>query len=307
MKMDKLNDVEKEFVSMLDSKMVLPSIKKGSQGDVKKIQLKNGIFYAAKAYEGNHPDQDYARESTITNKIMKDCKDYLVCFSGSVVHNGKYWLITQFLAGYEELFKLLTDKKSLIYLDRPGGRVMPNVNIYINMIKGLEVLHKLNISHHDIKPENILVNLETSNIKYIDFGMACMDSDFKCGQGGSAAYAAPEIAEVDSLEKSKKSDLWSLGCAIYACEYGAQTLDDPEGYFSIPPRKFNRKGKLSAFLRDVQSKLKFERNGFAFDLTKLLNMMPEKRTIDCYESYEKKESLFARIKRSFTRQTLPKP
>ena len=53
MKMDQLNDVEKEFVSMLDSKMVLPSIKKGGQGDVKKIQLKNGIVYAAKAYEGN--------------------------------------------------------------------------------------------------------------------------------------------------------------------------------------------------------------------------------------------------------------
>ena len=304
--MDQLNDVEnveREFVDMLDRKVKLQSLGDGAQGAVKKIKLENGIFYAVKAYEGKNPKQDYERESYITKQFMKQCNDYLVCFSGSVVHDNKYWLITQFLDGYEELLKLLTNETSLLYLGREG-RVMPNVNIYINMIKGLEVLHGLNISHHDIKPENILVNIKTSNIKYIDFGMACcMERNFKCGQGGSPAYAAPEISEVDTLDKSKLTDLWSLGCVIYACEYGQETLDDPEGYYSIPPRQFNRKGKLTAFLRDpnVQGRLKFERNGFAFDLTKLLNMNPAERTLDCYK---KTNSTFAILKASLSRWIL---
>ena len=290
---EKLNPVEQEFLEMLQRNDPMTDIGVGTQGEVKKIRLKNGVFYAVKAYSNENEAKKkstYEHESKVTSYIAKQCQDYLVCFSGSVVYNhhgvNQYWLITKFLEGYEELFKLLYEKPpSPISFWLKDNRENPNINIYIDMIKGLSLLHKgLNVSHHDIKPENVMVNYKTSQIKYIDFGLACMESSV-CVPVGSYNYMPPEILQIKSLEAAKNGDLWSLGCVILVSEYGALPIDDAEKYIVNKTLRPERLRLIEEFVRslDASPERFIERDGYKIDLTKLLNMDPSQRTLECYE------------------------
>jgi len=290
---EKLNPVEQEFLEMLRRGDAMTDIGVGTQGEVKKIKLQNGVFYAVKAYSNQNEEKKkltYEHESMVTRYIEKKCQDYLVCFSGSVVyeHDGvnHYWLITKFLEGYEELFKLLYEEPpSPISFRLREKREKPKVKAYIDMIKGLAVLHNdLNVSHHDIKPENIMMNYETSQIKYIDFGLACMESSV-CVPVGSYDYMPPEILQIKSLEAAKCGDLWSLGCVILVSEYGGLPLDNAEKYILDKTKRPDRLRLINAFVDRLNkmSERLIQRDGYIIDLTKLLNMVPSQRTLQCYE------------------------
>lgn len=58
--------------------------------------------------------------------------------------------------------------------------------------KGLKECHRKKIIHRDIKPQNIVVNLDTMEPTIIDFGMALnlkKECEFK--KCGTLAYMAP--------------------------------------------------------------------------------------------------------------------
>ena len=67
--------------------------------------------------------------------------------------------------------------------------------IYLQLIEGINYLHKLNIAHRDIKCENILLD-KWDNIKIGDFGFARVMDDWSSTFCGSRAYASPEILSV---------------------------------------------------------------------------------------------------------------
>ncbi|KAJ8881298.1 hypothetical protein PR048_017779 [Dryococelus australis] len=87
------------------------------------------------------------------------------------------------------------------------------------ILEGLRYLHGQNITHRDLKCENILLSAH-DNIKIADFGFArcCVDSDGRrmlsrtfCG---SAAYAAPELLSGEPYNP-KLTDVWSTGVILY--------------------------------------------------------------------------------------------
>ena len=82
-----------------------------------------------------------------------------------------------------------------------------------NITKGLIYLNFNNIAHFDIKPENILVDLN-NNTKIADFGHAVIfeDGDFFENLVGTIYYIAPEVIERDY---DYRADIWSLGISYY--------------------------------------------------------------------------------------------
>jgi len=86
--------------------------------------------------------------------------------------------------------------------------------VFIQLVKGLKSLHDLRIIHRDIKCSNIFL-FNDGIVKLGDLNVCKILSEKSIGstQTGTPSYAAPEVW----LQKpyGLKSDIWSLGCAIY--------------------------------------------------------------------------------------------
>ena len=73
-------------------------------------------------------------------------------------------------------------------------------------------LHKKNIFHLDLKPENIIISDKTGNIKLIDFGFSYSDGQVPL-HAGTKKYVLPE-QNLQTKNVSLKNDLYSLGVII---------------------------------------------------------------------------------------------
>lgn len=89
---------------------------------------------------------------------------------------------------------------------------------------GLHYLHKQNMVHRDVKPDNILIEVN-GNAKLLDFGLTLADESgfedefslamiFGHDCLGTADYIPPEQSE-DSLLVDHRADIYSLGCTMY--------------------------------------------------------------------------------------------
>ncbi|TYI18154.1 hypothetical protein ES332_A07G071500v1 [Gossypium tomentosum] len=98
-----------------------------------------------------------------------------------------------------------------------GGEVyftMPRLqSITIQCLEALQFLHSLGLIHCDLKPENILVkSYSRCEVKVIDLGSSCFETDHLCSYVQSRSYRAPEV--ILGLQYDKKIDIWSLGCIL---------------------------------------------------------------------------------------------
>lgn len=86
-------------------------------------------------------------------------------------------------------------------------------SITIQCLEALQFLHGLGLIHCDLKPENILVkSYSRCEVKVIDLGSSCFETDHLCSYVQSRSYRAPEV--ILGLPYDKKIDIWSLGCIL---------------------------------------------------------------------------------------------
>jgi len=81
--------------------------------------------------------------------------------------------------------------------------------------------HSKNITHRDIKLENILLDENKSNVKLIDFGFSTWipnDKKIKIFWG-TPSYMAPEIVSKKEFW-GPPADIWALGVLLYALLWG---------------------------------------------------------------------------------------
>ena len=211
---------------------------------------------------------NFQHEADVLTKLKENekCNDYILCFNSHVTSKDKKvgYLVTEFLTGYEPLSNYhpaqeskeqdsagsnysddsidsddeeekeqKPPKKTKNLKDELGDDVF---HLYKKLIEGLTFIQKQGIAHLDIKPANIMVNIETLSIKYIDFGSACdyvppppdkIDEATKYDQcvrtGFSPFAAAPELLNTEkwfiTLQEAQKADIWSLGVSIYMCHH----------------------------------------------------------------------------------------
>ena len=123
----------------------------------------------------------------------------------------------------------LVQGKTLKEIITEEGGPLPwkwSVNIAIQIASALEIAHKNNIVHRDIKPHNIIIT-EDGVAKVTDFGIAKAVSNSTITAFGttigSVHYFSPEHARGGYTDY--KSDLYSLGVVMYEMLTGKVPFD----------------------------------------------------------------------------------
>ncbi len=189
-----------------------------------------GIVYSARNKEtGESIVLKKIKKTSIGDRVLKKeirmleflqpfCSPHFKCLRG-VFEDEHYWyIVTESTPEYVTLEALLDE-----------NRTFDRQSTIQNLIRGLSILHSKRFVHRDVKPDNIMVHPASGAIRYIDYGISCLDAACSgSDQSGSPLYMAPEIyLPVKGVEKDKsvvhftqsqyaKADLWAMGMTI--CE-----------------------------------------------------------------------------------------
>jgi len=90
------------------------------------------------------------------------------------------------------------------------------LEIFKQILNGIEYSHSKGVIHRDLKASNILINLDENSVVIIDFGLATTVEE-RAGtmdvSAGTPYYMSPEqflsLKETDAL-----TDIWALGCIL---------------------------------------------------------------------------------------------
>jgi len=103
--------------------------------------------------------------------------------------------------------------------DNPKPEISTIISIIEQIIKGVRAIHRMEMLHRDLKPDNIMINQE-GKVKIIDFGSIKIAGVQEISSPierkelmGTEDYTAPEY--LLGITANHKSDLFSLGVICY--------------------------------------------------------------------------------------------
>jgi eukaryotic-like serine/threonine-protein kinase len=194
--------------------VIINEVGRGSTGTV---YLSHDSYYgrdvAIKVYNMD-PDQTDERAKIARKMFLSEAHmvgmlqhPHILPIYDAGEENGRCYIVTEHVHG----------ARTLSAYCRPDNllRVDDVVEIMFKCAKALHYAHTRGVIHRDIKPSNIMLT-QDSDVRIIDFGIALVaDSEISRIEGiaGSPSYMSPE--QVQSLDLTHHSDLYSLGAVMY--------------------------------------------------------------------------------------------
>ena len=125
------------------------------------------------------------------------------------------------------------------FLSKRSTNLSERLRFMVEMASGLHYLHKKNVIHGNLKPENVLFTNNTE-----DHSVVCKISDFVFSRNKTeivshvstkAAASHPYMAQeiLDGKEYSNKADIFSLGVIFFAL-YKNEFFHGPEHHIIVP-------------------------------------------------------------------------
>jgi eukaryotic-like serine/threonine-protein kinase len=284
-------------------------VKEVGRGSTGVVYLSHDPYYrrdvAIKVYNIETSDEERAR---ITRKMflseahmvgMLQHPNILPIFDAGE-ENGHYYIVTDHVHGARTL-SAYCKPDNLLPIDDV-------VEIIYKCSKALHYAHSRGVIHRDIKPSNLMLT-QANDVRIIDFGIALVaDSEISRidGIAGSPSYMSPE--QVQSLEITNRSDLYSLGAVMYELLTGFRPFRGSnlskllhQIVYATPQPIHALRPEINEELEDAVAKAlhkdpaKRHRNGleFAADLTRLHQKLREG-----YSKIDKQEhfSILRRLK-----------
>ncbi|MGM0366636.1 MAG: protein kinase domain-containing protein [Actinomycetota bacterium] len=156
---------------------------------------------------------NYAQDKSFVARFKREAQILAKLNHPSIVqiydwgkYNGSYFICMEYVEGYS--LKDIIERRGVIP-PRAAARYC------IQICEALEIAHRNNLIHRDIKPQNILITPE-DKVKVTDFGIAkhsVEDATRTLNIIGTANYISPEQAMGKTIDN--RSDIYSLGVVLY--------------------------------------------------------------------------------------------
>lgn len=194
---------------------IIEFLGKGSFGTVYKCQ-KDNCVYAMKIFARDYVFYEFAKgeDNRITREIealKKVDNEYVARYIDDGTFQDNSWeyiyVIMEFVEG-QDLAEIMKTREF---------NVNEALNIFNQILSGIESIHSQKLIHRDLKPANIYM-LSNGSIKILDFGLSKLidyTSITNTGdQLGTPLYMSPEQIS-DSKNIDYRSDYYALGVILF--------------------------------------------------------------------------------------------
>lgn len=179
----------------------------GTYGVVYKCKNKEkGNFVALKRIRLESEEEGVPCTAIREISLLKELDHPNIVRLNDVVHEEKkLTLVFEYLD--EDLKK---------YIDENGGQIPLETTKYFlyQLLVGVSFCHERKVLHRDLKPQNLLINKDTLQLKLADFGLARAFGvpvrNFS-NEVVTLWYRAPDVL-LGSRKYSTPIDIWSAGC-----------------------------------------------------------------------------------------------
>jgi len=196
----------------------------GSYGTVYKVRWHGDVVAVKVLNEG--PDDEVAQKQAEFLRelhVMSSLRSpYLVQMLGACSLKEPLLIVSEYLPN-GDLRKFL--KKEVVTLKMIR-------ELAVQVLMGLNYIHRRNVMHRDLTPSNVLIGGERGVwwAKIADFGLArCVSPSTVTLDRGTVSYRAPEIFEQpnepDQPKYTTKVDMFSFGLLLYFMFYGENPLE----------------------------------------------------------------------------------